>query len=94
MFETLKKRKTMKTYEAIAHVLKHDKNSSNLKLSKALGCTHTTIANYLKGKGTMSRKVYEKFKVIYPSIGIDDIRENNQGGGITGNGKLGTLTYE
>ena len=84
----------MKTQEAIAHVLKHDKNSNNLKLSKALGCTHTTIANYLKGKGTMNRRVYEKFKEIYPSIQITDVRDGNQGGSITGNGKLGTLTYE
>ena len=67
------KRGTMKTQDAIIHILDKDKSANQYRLSKAFGCSHTTIKNYIDGKTSMSEKVYEKFKEIYPGIEISDV---------------------
>lgn len=64
----------MKTSEAIQYILEHDKNANKYRLSKALKVSHTTINKWLRNEFTMNSETYTKFKKIYPTINIDDVR--------------------
>ena len=65
----------MKTKEAFEYILENDKAANKYRLAKSLGCSHTTIANYVSGKRPISFELYKKFKNIYPSIDISDVQQ-------------------
>lgn len=65
------------TSEALLYVLKHDKSANLKRLAKALDCSSAHIS-YMRDKKTyMAVKLYEKWKLIYPTIVVTDLNKKN-----------------